>query len=344
MLRLDKVKDMSFESLKGFEKAAILLNYLGPDSTKKFFSHIDDIEIKKLLGAMAQFRVIPVEITKKVLEEFYEMISESRSYIFSDISKEAILDAVGEERAHEIFTHSHSELSRTRTLDSLERVDAQSLSNFLLNEHPQTISVVLAHLEPEKKGEVLKGLPEGLQAEVVLRLSQLDHVASELVSELDRVLKQELSVVGGTTESVAVGGVQSVADMLNMIDRDMESSIMTRVEERDPLLADEIRRFMFIFEDLVKVNDQGIQILLREVPNNKLLLALKTASDGVKEKVFKNISQRAAKLLKEDLDYMGPSRLSDVEAAQVEIVALARKLEKAGQILVVRGGARNAIV
>ena len=335
MLRWNKIENIPFDSLRGFEKAAILLNYLGPDPTKKLFGHIDDVEIKKLLGTMTKFRVIPVETTKKVLEEFYEMISESKSYIFSDkvISRETVIDAVGEKRAREILGHSGSEPSAVGTLESLERVDPQSLSHFLLNEHPQTISVILAHLDPEKKGEVLKRLPEGLQAEVILRLSHLDHVAPELVSELDRVLKQELSIIS-RVESVTLGGVQPVADMLNVMDKNTESSIMARVEERDPMLADEIRRLMFVFEDLVKINDQGIQILLREVPNNKLLLALKTASDEVRRKIFKNISQRAAKLLKEDLDYMGPSRLSDVEAAQEEIINMAKELEKEGRILI----------
>lgn len=340
---INEIEDVSFDSLKGFEKAAILLNYLGPDSTKKFFSHIDDMEIRKLLGAMGRLRVIPVDTTKRVLVEFYKMISESESYIFSDkaISAEIIIDAIGEERARGIFASSKP--STIKTLESLEKVDAPSLSHFLLNEHPQTMAVILAHLDPEKKGEVLKGLPEGLQAEIVLRLSNLDHVAPELISKLDQVLKQELSVID-TRGSVSLGGVQSVADMLNMMEESVEGSIMESVEERDPLLAAEIQRRMFVFEDLVKVNDQGIQMILREVPNNKLLWALKTADREVREKVFKNISQRAARLLKEDLDHLGPLKLSDVEAAQEEIINTAKKLEKAGQVIISRGGSKHTVV
>jgi flagellar motor switch protein FliG len=230
-----------------------------------------------------------------------------------------------------------------RDLESLELVDAKSLSNFLLNEHPQTIAVILAHLEPEKKGEVLKRLPESLQAEVVLRLSNLDHVAPELIAEVDRVLKQELSTLG-TVEQASLGGVQPVAEMLNVMDKNTETAIMSRIEEKDPILAEEIRKLMFVFEDITKIDDKGIQTLLKEVPNDKLLLALKTANEEIRAKIFKNISQRAAKLLQDDLGNMGPARLSDVEAAQVEIVNAARRLEQEGKILIARGGSEDALV
>lgn len=340
-----KLDHITFDSLRGFEKAAILLNYLGPEAAKPLFKGIDDGEIRKLLGTMSKYRIVPVEVAKKVLEEYYEMISESDEYIFSEkvTSKDTIVDAVGEDRARGILGHMTSGSPTQRQLESLELVDAKSLSNFLLNEHPQTIAVILAHLEPEKKGEVLKRLPEALQAEVVLRLSNLDHVDPELISEVDRVLKQELSSMG-TVEQASLGGVQPVAEMLNVMDKNTETSIMSRIEEKDPILAEEIRKLMFVFEDIVKIDDKGIQALLKEVPNDKLLLALKTADEEIKQKIFKNISQRAANLLKEDLANMGPSRLSDVEGAQVEIVNIARRLENEGKILIARGGAEDSLV
>lgn len=345
MVRLQRIDNITFDSLRGFDKAAILLNYLGPDSAKVLFKNIDDADIRKLLGSMQKFRIVPVEITKKVLEEYYEMISESHEYIFSDsaTSKDTVVDAVGEERARGILGHLNVNSPVQRNLESLELVDAKSLSNFLLNEHPQTIAVILAHLEPEKKGEVLKRLPEALQAEVVLRLSNLDHVAPELIAEVDRVLKQELSTIG-TVEQAALGGVQPVAEMLNVMDKNTETSIMSRIEEKDPILAEEIRKLMFVFEDIAKIDDRGIQSLLKEVPNDKLLLALKTANEEIRLKIFKNISQRAANLLKEDLTNMGPARLSDVESAQVEIVNVARRLEQEGKILIARGGSEDALV
>lgn len=344
-IRLQKLESVDYDNLKGFEKAAILVNYLGPEAAKKLLRHMDDGDIRKLLTVMSKFRIVPIEVTKRILEEYYELISESGDYIFSDrtSSKDTVVDAVGEERARGILGHLNATTNSQRSLESLEVVDAKSLANFLINEHPQTVSVILAHLEPEKKGEVLKRLPEALQAEVVLRMANLDHVAPELIAEVDRVLKEELANLG-TVEQAALGGVQPVAEMLNVMDKNTEKAIMSRIEEKDPILAEEIRKLMFVFEDIVKIDDKGIQTLLKEVPNEKLLLALKTANEEIKNKIFKNISQRAANLLKEDLTNMGPSRLSDVESAQVEIVNIARRLESEGKILIARGGSEDALV
>lgn len=345
IIRLTKAEQIEFENLKGFEKAAVLVNYLGPEAAKKLLKRMDDGDIRKLLTVMGKFRIVPIAITKKVLEEYYELISESEDYIFSDnvTSKETVVDALGEERARGVLGHLNVSNSSRPSLESLEVVDAKSLANFLIHEHPQTVSVILAHLEPEKKGEVLKRLPEALQAEVVLRMANLDHVAPELIAEVDRVLKEELATIG-TVEQAALGGVQPVAEMLNVMDKNTEKAIMSRIEEKDPILAEEIRKLMFVFEDIVKIDDKGIQTLLKEVPNDKLLLALKTANEEIRNKIFKNISQRAAQLLKDDLSNMGPSRLSDVETAQVEIVNVARRLEGEGKILIARGGSEDALV
>lgn len=345
-IRLARPEGVDFENLKGFEKAAILINYLGPNAAKVLMRHMDDGDIRKLLSVMGKMRIVPIYITKKVLEEFYEMLAESEEYIFSEKSgnKDTIVDAIGEERARGIFGHLNvTGTGGARQLESLELVDAKSLANFLINEHPQTVAVILAHLEPEKKGEVLKRLPEALQAEVVLRMANLDHVAPELIAEVDRVLKQELQNIG-TVEQAALGGVQPVAEMLNVMDKNTETAIMSRIEEKDPILAEEIRKLMFVFEDIIKIDDRGIQLLLKEVPNEKLLLALKTAPQEIKEKIFKNISARAAQMLQEDLGSMGPSRLSDVEGAQQEIVNIARRLEQEGKIMIARGGSEDALV
>jgi flagellar motor switch protein FliG len=343
-VKLMKIDNLEYENLRGFEKAAILVNYLGPGALKGLFKNLDDADVRKMLNVMQKYRVVPVHVTKKVLEEFYELISESEDYIFSDKSgsKDAIVNALGEDRARAILGGVNLN-SGARTLESLEMVDAKSLSTFLVSEHPQTVAVILAHLEPEKKGEVLKRLPEALQSEVVLRMANLDHVAPELISDLDTVLKKELASMS-TVEQSALGGVQPVAEMLNVMDKNTETSIMSRLEERDPLLAEEIRKLMFVFDDIVKIDDRGIQTLMKEVPNDKLLLALKTANEEIKNKIFKNISQRAAEMLREDLSNMGPSRLSDVEGAQQEIVNAARRLEAEGKILIARGGSEDALV
>ncbi len=345
MAKLVKPESIEYEHLRGFEKAAILINYLGKDALRVLFKSLDDGDVRKLLNVMQKYRVVPVHVTKKVLEEYYELVSETEDYIFSEKSatKDTIVEALGEERARGILGGVNLNMGGGRNLESLEMVDAKSLSTFLVNEHPQTVAVILAHLEPEKKGEVLKRLPDALQAEVVLRMANLDHVAPELIAEIDAVLKRELASMS-TVEQAALGGVQPVAEMLNVMDKNTETSIMSRLEEKDPLLAEEIRKLMFVFDDIVKIDDRGIQTLLKEVDNGKLLLALKTANEEIRNKIFKNISARAAEMLRDDLSNLGPSRLSDVEQAQQEIVNAARRLEAEGKILIARGGSEDALV
>ena len=344
-MKIGRFENLEYEQLRGIDKAAILINYLGKDAIKVLFQKMEDTYIKKVLHLMTKFKVVPVSVTKKVLEEYYEMLSESEEFIFSAQmqSKDMIIDALGEERARGILGGLNINSGSGRTLESLEMVDAKSLSTFLVNEHPQTVAVILAHLEPEKKGEVLRRLPESLQAEVVLRMANLDNVDPELISEIDKVLKNQLSS-SHTVEQASLGGVQPVAEMLNVMDKNSEQSIMSRLEEKDPLLAEEIRKLMFVFEDIAKIDDRGIQILLKECPNDKLLLALKTAHEDIRTKIFKNISARAADMLREDLNNMGPARLSDVESAQQEIVNAARRLEAEGKIIIARGGTEDAMV
>jgi flagellar motor switch protein FliG len=345
VMKIGRFENLEYEQLRGIDKAAILINYIGRDAIKVLFQKMEDTDIKKVLHLMSKFKVVPVHITKKVLEEYYEMISESEDFIFSSQfqSKDMIIDALGEERARGILGGLNINSGSSRTLESLEMVDAKSLSTFLVNEHPQTVAVILAHLEPEKKGEVLRRLPESLQAEVVLRMANLDNVDPELIAEIDKVLKNQLSN-SHTVEQASLGGVQPVAEMLNVMDKNTEQSIMSKLEEKDPLLAEEIRKLMFVFEDIAKIDDRGIQILLKEVPNDKLLLALKTSNDDIRNKIFKNISARAAEMLREDLANMGPARLSDVESAQQEIVNAARRLEAEGKIIIARGGTEDAMV
>ncbi len=340
-----KIENLDYDNLRGIDKAAILINYLGKEAIKVLFIKMDDGDIRKLIHLMSKFKVVPVHITKRVLEDYYEMLSEAEDFIFSDqmASKDTIIEALGEERARGIMGGLNISSGSGRTLESLEMVDAKALSTFLVNEHPQTVAVILAHLEPEKKGEVLRRLPESLQAEVVLRMANLENVDPELIADIDKVLKNQLSNTH-TIEQASLGGVQPVAEMLNVMDKNTEQSIMSRLEEKDPLLAEEIRKLMFVFEDVTKIDDRGIQILLKEIPNDRLLLALKTANEDIRAKIFKNISARAAEMLREDLSNMGPARLSDVETAQQEIVNVARRLESEGKIIIARGGTEDAMV
>ena len=344
-MRAMKIENLDYDNLRGIDKAAILINYLGKEAIKVLFIKMDDGDIRKLIHLMSKFKVVPVHITKRVLEDYYEMLSEAEDFIFSDqmASKDTIIEALGEERARGIMGGLNISSGSGRTLESLEMVDAKALSTFLVNEHPQTVAVILAHLEPEKKGEVLRRLPESLQAEVVLRMANLENVDPELIADIDKVLKNQLSNTH-TIEQASLGGVQPVAEMLNVMDKNTEQSIMSRLEEKDPLLAEEIRKLMFVFEDVTKIDDRGIQILLKEIPNDRLLLALKTANEDIRAKIFKNISARAAEMLREDLSNMGPARLSDVETAQQEIVNVARRLESEGKIIIARGGTEDAMV
>lgn len=344
-MRGNKLDNIEYDTLRGVDKAAILLNYLGKEAIGVLFKKMDDPDIRKIIHLMSKYKVVPVHITKRVLEEYYEMLSEAEDFIFSEqiANKESIVEILGEERTRGILGGLNIASSSGRTLESLEMVDAKALSTFLVNEHPQTVAVILAHLDPEKKGDVLRRLPESLQAEVVLRMANLDNVDPELITEIDKVLKNQLAS-SHTVEQSSLGGVQPVAEMLNVMDKNTEQSIMSRLEEKDPLLAEEIRKLMFVFEDIAKIDDRGIQVLLKEVPNDKLLLALKTANEDIRSKIFKNISARAAEMLREDLSNMGPARLSDVESAQQEIVNAARRLEAEGKIIIARGGAEDAMV
>jgi flagellar motor switch protein FliG len=335
--------DVQYALLSGQEKAAILLSALGPTTTKLIFKHMKDNDVKRMINSMSTISKSPIWMVKRVLEEFYSSINEDSELLFSENKgRDFILGTLGEDRAKQLLGQI-VDVGTNNTLESLELVDTRTLANFLINEHPQTIALICAHLPVEKKVDVLRKLPEGLQAEVVLRVANLDFVSPELIAQLDDVLKTELSTLG-SIDTQQLGGVEPIADMLNLMDKNSEKNIMARVEEKDPELAEEIRKLMFVFEDVVFVDDRGIQELLKIVDNTKLVIALKTAPDEVKSKLFKNMSNRAATLLKEDLDAMGPTKISDVEKAQQEIVQQLKDLEAKGKALISRGGEGDAFV
>lgn len=335
--------DVQYALLSGQEKAAILLSALGPTTTKLIFKHMKDNDVKRMINTMSTISKSPIWMVKKVLEEFYSSLNEDSDLLFSENKgRDFILGTLGEDRAKQLLGQI-VDVGTNNTLESLELVDTRTLANFLVNEHPQTIALICAHLPVEKKVDVLRKLPEGLQAEVVLRVANLDFVSPELIAQLDDVLKTELSTLG-SIDTQQLGGIEPIADMLNLMDKTSEKNIMARVEEKDPELAEEIRKLMFVFEDVVYVDDRGIQELLKIVDNAKLVTALKTAPDDVKTKLFKNMSNRAATLLKEDLDSLGPTKISDVEKAQQEIVQQLKDLEAKGKALIARGGEGDSFV
>jgi len=335
--------DTEYGLLNGQDKAGLLLSSLGMNITQLIFQNMKDNDVKRMINAMSNVKRAPIWMVKRVLEDFYGQLNEESDLLFAENrGRDFIINTLGEDRAKQLLGQI-VEVGQTNTLESLELVDTRTLSNFLINEHPQTIALIVAHLAPERKVDVLRRLPEGLQAEVVLRVANLDYVSPELISQLDDVLKTELSTLG-SIDTNQLGGVEPIADMLNLMDKNTEKNIMSRVEEKDPELAEEIRKLMFTFEDLMYVDDKGIQNLLREVDNGKLVIAMKTAPDEIKQKLFKNMSNRAATLLKEDLEALGPTKLSDVEKAQAEMVQKTKELESQGKAFIARGSDGDSLV
>jgi flagellar motor switch protein FliG len=335
--------DTEYGLLNGQDRAGLLLSSLGMNITQLIFQNMKDNDVKRMINAMSNVKRAPIWMVKRVLEDFYKQLNEENDLLFAENrGRDFIINTLGEDRAKQLLGQI-VEVGQTNTLESLELVDTRTLSNFLINEHPQTIALIVAHLAPERKVDVLRRLPEGLQAEVVLRVANLDYVSPELISQLDDVLKTELSTLG-SIDTNQLGGVEPIADMLNLMDKNTEKNIMSRVEEKDPELAEEIRKLMFTFEDLLYVDDKGIQNLLREMDNGKLVIAMKTAPDEIKQKLFKNMSNRAATLLREDLEALGPTKLSDVEKAQAEMVTKVKELEAQGKAFIARGSDGDSLV
>lgn len=335
--------DTEYGLLSGSDRAGLLLSSLGMNITQLVFQNMKDNDVKRMINAMSNVKKAPIWMVKRVLDDFYKQLNEENDLLFAENrGRDFIINTLGEDRAKQLLGQI-VEVGQSNTLESLELVDTRTLSNFLINEHPQTIALIIAHLNSERKVDVLRRLPEGLQAEVVLRVANLDYVSPELISQLDDVLKTELSTLG-SIDTNQLGGVEPIAEMLNLVDKNTEKNIMSRVEEKDPELAEEIRKLMFTFEDLLYVDDKGIQNLLREVDNGKLVIAMKTAPDEIKQKLFKNMSNRAATLLKEDLEALGPTKLSDVEKAQAEMVQKTKELESQGKAFIARGSDGDSLV
>ncbi|NBW80293.1 flagellar motor switch protein FliG [bacterium] len=326
----------------GPQKAAILLLAFGEEISAEIFKQMNEFEIKRVGSAMSRLGRVDGETIDEVMEEFYHVLQSNKKYFFggNEFTKKLLESAFRDGQANSYI--EDLALETAATLESLELIDAKMLSNILRNEHPQTIALVLAHLEPKKFGETLKMLPESLHTELILRISKLEAVSPELIDEIDDVLRGEVQRMGNVTQQ-QIGGVTPIVEMLNMMDKATEETILDRLEERDPDLTEEIRRKMFTFEDLIKIDDRGIQGIMREVKMDQLKLAMKTASEGIKELLFKNMSQRAAESLREELANAGPAKLTDVEAAQQGIVQIARRLADEGKIVIATSG-ENALV
>jgi flagellar motor switch protein FliG len=334
----------STDKLSGLQKAAIVLATMGEQFTAEMFKQMEQEEIKRVGVAMSNLDHVEADLQDALLKEFLEDLkSELGPMISGDMTaRRALSLALGEEAAAGLM----EELRKAKEPVPFERVkhvDSKTLAGFIKSEHPQTIAVILAHLPQAKAAEVLQEFPENLKYEVVLRVSNLDMIPPGIVEEIDAVLNREMLSTEGA-EARQLGGVEAVAELINNVDKNTEEQIFSRLEEDDPELAEQIRQLMFVFEDLINVDDRGIRSLLKEVRNEDLTVALKTASEALRDKVLNNVSERAAAMIMEDLEVMGPVRLSEVEESQQKVIQVARRLEKEGKVVIGGKGGEDVLV
>lgn len=332
--------------LSGRQKAAILLISLGPELSAKVFGHLREAEIESISLEIASQRQIAADMREKILYEFYQ-IYQAQQFISQggiDYAREILERALGQTKAVEILTRLTASL-QTRPFDVVRKADPNQLLSFISGEHPQTIALIMAYLQPEQAAIVLGSLPPERQADVARRIAIMDRTSPEVLKEVEKVLERKLASMVSQDFTTA-GGVESVVEVLNRVDRSTEKTIMESLAVQDPGLADEIKKRMFLFEDIVSLDNRSLQRVLREVDLSRdLPLALKVASDEVKRKVYANISRRAQENLREAMDYLGPVRLRDVEDSQTKIVNIIRKLEEMGEIVVgSRGGGEDIVV
>ncbi len=332
-----KLKDSATDNLTGPEKAAIFLLTLGEDYASEVFKRLDDEEIRAVGRQMAKVDRVDKEDVASLLAEFKGDEGGGDIFLSGDDMLESVLRrTLTVDKAGEILEDIRSDW-RLTLFQKARKLDPKVLVNFLRNEHPQTVALLLSVLENNQAATILAELKEDIQVEVVMRMAELDKVSPDVLVEIDRVLQEELLSVEGM-EGQRLGGVEAVAEILNNADRGLEAQILEGVEEQREALAEEIRRLMFVFEDLFGVDDRGIMAILKEVSTDDLKLALKTASDELKDKIFGNMSQRAVEMLKEDMEIMGPTRIKDVEAAQQAIIKIAKRLEQEGKVQLAAGG------
>ncbi|QNR21472.1 flagellar motor switch protein FliG [Exiguobacterium sp. Helios] len=326
------------------EKAAILMISLGPEVAASVYKHLSEEEMEWLTLQISSMKRIDPDEKLEVLEEFHELAT-AQNYITQGgigFAKSVLEKALGEEKAMELIYRLTSTL-QVRPFEFARKADPKQLLNFIQNEHPQTIALVLAHLDPVKSGQILSELPAEAQSDVARRIATMDRMNPEIISEVEQILERNLSQAG-MQDYAQSGGIEAVVQVLNGVDRTTERTILDTLEIQDPELAEEIKKRMFVFEDIVTLDARAIQRIIREVSNEDLLLSLKVSSEDVKEMVYRNMSQRMVESFKEDMEFMGPVRLRDVEEAQSRIVGIIRRLEDMGEIVVARGGGDDIVV
>nr|WP_285851890.1 flagellar motor switch protein FliG [Sporosarcina luteola] len=330
--------------MTGKQKAALLLISLGPEVSAAVYKHLTEEEIERLTLEISGVKKVDSNVKEEIIEEFHN-IALAQDYISQGgigYAKTVLEKALGKEHAQAIINRLTSSL-QVRPFDFARRAEPGQILNFIQNEHPQTIALILSYLEAEQAGMILSSLPQEMQADIAKRIATMDSTSPEVISEIEAVLERKLSSTV-TQDFTETGGVDAVVQVLNGVDRATEKTILDALEIQDPELAEEIRKRMFVFEDIVTLDNRSIQRIVRECENEDLILSMKVSSEEVREILFKNMSQRMAESFQEEMDVMGPVRLRDVEEAQARIVSIIRRLEDSGEIIIARGGGDDIIV
>ena len=332
------------QEMTGIQKAAILLISLGPEKSATIFKHLKEDEIEQLTLEIANTRSVSPQTKEEIINEFYEVCL-AQQYIAEGgigYAKELLEKALGAEKAMAVISKLTSSL-QVRPFEFIRKTEPSQLLNFIQDEHPQTIALILSYLSAQQSAQVISALPAEKQADVAKRIAQMDRTSPDVIKEVERVLERKLASLVNQDYTI-IGGVDAIVDILNSVDRGTEKHIVESLEMEEPELADEIRRKMFVFEDILLLDDRTVQRVLRDVDNNDLSIALKSANEEVKGLIFNNLSKRLATMIQEDMEFMGPVRMKDVEEAQQKIVNVIRKLEDAGEIVIARGGGDELVV
>ncbi len=332
------------EKITGLQKAAILLIALGPERSALIFKHLKEEEIEELTLEIANTRSVTPQLKEEVIEEFYQVCL-AQQYIAEGgigYAKELLEKALGSDRAMDVISKLTASL-QVKPFEFVRKTDASQLLNFIQDEHPQTIALIMSYLSPAQSSLILSSLPPERQADVAKRIAVMDRTSPDVIKEVEKVLESKLSTLVNQDFAV-IGGVDAVVEILNTVDRGTEKHIMETLEIEEPELADEIRKKMFVFEDILLLDDRAIQRVLRDVDNNDLAIALKGSNEQVQNAIFNNMSKRLAVMIKEDMEFMGPVRMKDVEEAQQKIVNIIRKLEDSAEIVISRGGGDEIVI
>lgn len=339
-----KPKKKKFD-IPGPKKAAIVLVALGSEASSEIFKNLTEMEVEQLTAQIARLEGVTPEIRESVLEEFHHLLMAQQFITQGGMTyaEEVLEQALGSRKAKEILEKVQSTI-RTTGFNMLDSVDPNQLTNFIQKEHPQTVALLLSHMSAERSALIMSNLPQEMQVDVATRIATMESISPEVLGQVEQVLASQMkSMFSG--DSTEIGGVKSVAEMLNLVDRGAEKNILGNLERDDPELATEIKNLMFVFEDIVLIDDKGMQRVMKEVDTKDLAMALKGATDQVQNKFLNNMSSRAAEGVKDDMSFMGPVRLKDVEEVQQKIVDIIRRLEEDGEIIISgRGGDDDVIV